>query len=100
MVKRGVVWTVNAEDKLFDILQFFAERNSSNTYSLYLYDKFKEELENVALFPEIGIKTSVEQIRGLIVLDYILFYEVTEEQIIVLKIWDCRQDPKYRNIIE
>lgn len=98
MVKREVVWTVNAENKLFEILDFFTERNKSDTYSLHLYDRFEKELEGVAYHPGIGIKTSLDQIKGLIMAEYILFYEITEDKVIVLKVWDCRENPEKRNI--
>ena len=43
--------------------------------------------------PEIGIQTDFESIRGLIIDDFILFYEITQEKIIIHTIWDCRQNP-------
>ena len=43
--------------------------------------------------PEIGKKTEMENVRGLIVSDFILFYEITPELIIVHTVWDSRQNP-------
>ena len=40
-----------------------------------------------------GIKTEIESVRGLIVEDYILFYEFNNERIIVHSLWDCKQNP-------
>jgi len=44
------------------------------------------------------MKTTLDQIRGLIVDDYILFFEIHEDRIIILKVWDCRQNPEKLNI--
>ena len=98
MAKREVVWTRNSEIQLQEILEFFTVRNKSGQYSQKLYKKFKSELKIVAHNPGIGIKTKLDRIKGLIVGDYILFYEILEDKIMVLKVWDCKQNPEKLNI--
>jgi len=98
MAKREVIWTKNSEIQLQEILEFFTKRNKSNIYSRKLYKKFKIELITVSNNPELGIRTRIDQIRGLIIEDYILFYEILEDRIIILKVWDCRQNPDKLNI--
>jgi plasmid stabilization system protein ParE len=93
MVKRKIVWSHRANIKLFEILDFYAERNKSDAYSKKLYKKFKKELSLLINQPEIGTKTDMESVRGLSVNEFILFYEVTAEMIIVHTVWDCRQNP-------
>jgi plasmid stabilization system protein ParE len=93
MVKRTIVWSHRAKLKLFEILDFYTERNKSETYSKKLYKKFKKELSLLIKQPEIGIKTDMESVRGLIVDEFILFYEITTEMIVVHTVWDCRQNP-------
>ena len=93
MAKRKIVWSHRARIKLFMILDFYSERNKSKTYSKKLYARFNKELLLLHKHPEIGIKTELETVRGLIVDQYILFYEVTSEMIIVHTLWDSRQDP-------
>jgi len=75
------------------ILEFYTERNKSKTYSKKLYTKFNTELSLLLTQPEIGIKTELDSVRGLIVEEFILFYEVTNEMIIVHALWDSRQNP-------
>jgi hypothetical protein len=75
------------------ILEFYSERNKSKTYSKKLYTKFNKELSLLVNQPEIGIKTELESVRGLIVEEFILFYEVTTDMIIVHTLWDSRQNP-------
>lgn len=98
MAKREVIWTKVSEIQLKEILDFFTKRNKSGQYSRKLYNKFKTELKIVAKNPEIGLKTKLDLIRGLIVDDYILFYEILEDKILILKVWDCRQNSDKLNI--
>ena len=93
MAKRKVVWSHRASIKLLMILEFYTERNKSKTYSKKLYTKFNKELSLLLKQPEIGIKTELEAVRGLIVDGFILFYEVKTEMIIVHTLWDSRQNP-------
>lgn len=93
MAKRKIVWSHRANIKLFKLLDFYAERNKSDTYSKKLYKKFKKELSLLIKQPEIGTKTDMESVRGLIVDGFILFYEVTTEMIIIHTVWDCKQNP-------
>lgn len=98
MAKRSVIWTKNSEIQLQEILNYFTIRNKSVLYSRKLYKKFKRELTIVSKDPELGLKTKLDKIRGLIVDDYILFYEIFEDRILILKVWDCRQNPAKLNI--
>ena len=93
MAKRKIVWSHRARIKLLMILEFYNERNKSKTYSKKLYSKFNKELLLLLSQPEIGIKTELEAVRGLIVDEFILFYEMTSEMIIVHTLWDSRQNP-------
>ena len=93
MAKRKIIWSQRASIKLFQILDFYAERNGNKVYSVKLYKKFKKELSLLVKQPEIGVITDLETVRGLIVDDFMLFYEFNEAYIIVLTVWDCRQNP-------
>ena len=44
-----------------------------------------------------GKQTDVLNIRGLIIENYIVFYELLDTNIIILNIWDCRQNPENLN---
>ena len=93
MAKRKIVWSHRARIKLLMILEFYTERNKSKAYSKKLYTRFNRELSLLLTQPEIGIKTELDSVRGLIVEEFILFYEVTTEMIIVHTLWDSRQNP-------
>ena len=93
MGKRKIIWSAKAIRKLDVILEFYAERNKNKTYSLKLYEKFSKELQLLLFHPEVGIKTEIEDVRGLIVDTYILFYKYDNNRIVILTLWDCRQNP-------
>lgn len=94
MGKRKLIWSHLAKIKLFDILDFYTQRNKSSEYSKKLYREFNRNLKLTINNPEMGIKTDFDSIRGIIVRDFILFYEATPDQIIVHTVWDSRQNPE------
>ncbi len=93
MVKRKIIWSGKANRKLFEIMEFYSQRNKSKTYSIKLYKRFKKELSILIKQPEIGIKTEIESVRGFIIDNYIFFYEFDNERLIIHTLWDCRQNP-------
>ena len=93
MAKLKIIWSHRAEIKLFKILEFYSERKKSSSYSKKLYQRLNKELKILLKQPDIGLKTEVESIRGLIIDDYILFYELVNEVIVIHTISDCRQNP-------
>lgn len=80
MAQREIIQTKVSKVQLKEILDFFTKRNKSGLYSRKLYQKFKSELKTAAKNPEIGIKTKLKMIKGLIIDDYILFYEIATKK--------------------
>lgn len=99
MGKRKIIWSHRARIRLFQILEFYTERNKSKIYSLKLNKEIKKHLAQIQKYPDIGIKSEIESVRGLVFENFIIFYEIESDQIIVHTIWDCRQNPKDLNII-
>lgn len=98
MGKRKIVWSHRANIRLFSILDFYAARNKSTSYSKKLYKRFIKELTLLCKQPELGIITETDSVRALIVSDFIIFYEVTDNAIIVHSVWDCKQNPSNLHI--
>lgn len=90
---KTIIWSHKARIKLYALLEFYAERNGSKKYSAKLFSKFNKEIKLLIKNPQLGIQTSREEIRGLIVLDYIIFYEITNQNIIIHTIWSTNQNP-------
>ena len=93
MVDSRIVWSHIARIRLYEILDFYAKRNGSKAYSTKLYRKFQQELKLVLKQPDLGVGTELEAVRGLIVGDYVLFYEATDLGVLIHTVWDCRQNP-------
>lgn len=94
MVKRKIVWSNRARIKLYEILEYYSERNKSSAYSRKLYKKSSGELALLIKHPKLGIQTDCEGVHGLIVDDFVFYYEVYTEKIVVHTVWDCRQNPE------
>jgi len=94
MAQRKIIWSHRAKIKLQEILNFYIDRNTSATYSKKLYKKINKEIKLLANHPNLGFKTDDESIRGLIIDNYILFYEVNSDKIIIHTVWDCHKNPE------
>jgi addiction module RelE/StbE family toxin len=93
MVKQ-IIWSQRAQDDRKKILQYWSKRNKSNTYSKILDKRFREAVNIIRDYPQIGKQTDDQKVRVKIVRDYLLIYEETADSIILLTISDSRQDPK------
>jgi plasmid stabilization system protein ParE len=93
MAKRKIVWSNRAKIRLFAILDFYIVRNKSKVYSIKLQKLISKEVNLLLKQPDLGLKTSEDSTRGLIIENYIVYYEITDEKIIIHTIWDSRQNP-------
>ena len=93
MAKRKIVWSNRAKKRLYGILDFYIKRNKSKSYSIKLFKLLNKEVKILLKYPDLGLKTTEESVRGLIIDTYIIYYEVTDDKIIIHTIWDCRQNP-------
>jgi plasmid stabilization system protein ParE len=94
MAKGRIIWSHKARIKLTQILEFYNDRNQSNTFSTKLYWEIQKSIKLLLKQPSLGTKTNEKSIRALIVGDYIIFYETSKNDIIIHTIWDCRQNPE------
>jgi plasmid stabilization system protein ParE len=90
---RKIIWSHIAKIRLYSILEFYAKRNGNKKYSVKLYKVFIKEIKLLVKHPELGFKSSVENIRGLIIQNFIIFYESKNDQIIIHTIWQTNQNP-------
>ncbi len=92
MVRR-IVWVYQAQKDRNQIFTYWVNRNKSNTFSRKLNRIIRESLDIISKYPFIGKLTDKPNVRIKIVLDYLLIYEITENEIVVLRIWDSRRNP-------
>jgi toxin YoeB len=90
---RKIIWSVNAQAVKKSIFFYWNNRNKSTTYSEKLELIFKETLKRIAIFSDGSLATNDMNVRFVLTRDYYLIFEVTETAIIVLDIWDTRQNP-------
>lgn len=93
MVKRKLIWSSQAKLDLFEILEYYYQRNGSKTYSHKLNERFRKATQLIIQYPNIGRKTDIPQVRILITGNYAMFYKIVKTEIELLTLWDTRQDP-------
>lgn len=92
--RRKIVWTESAISSRKDLFKYWNSRNKSTLYSKKLNAHFLLALELISKYPKIAISSEITAIRLKVVSDYYLIYQLTESTIIVLDIWDTRQNPQ------
>lgn len=93
MERKEIIWSNSAKIKLFEILDFYKSRNQSSEYSIKIFTKINKNIALLKKHPEIGIKTDISSVRALSVENYLVFYKTEPQRIIILSIWDTRQNP-------
>jgi plasmid stabilization system protein ParE len=53
----------------------------------------RKAIRLISKHPLIGIQSDVENTRALVDGDYTFFYQISEENIRIITIWDSRQNP-------
>lgn len=93
MARRKIIWSETATIMLFDILEFYRNRNQSDVYSRKLFKKINKSVDWLKKYPKIGVETDIENVRSLYIENYILFYKNEKLTLFILSIWDTRQNP-------
>jgi plasmid stabilization system protein ParE len=93
-VARKVVWSQRAQTDRIEILGYWNDRNRSVSYARKLIALFVIAISQLASYPEVGKPTDLEGVRIKRVRDYLIFYEASNEEILVLTIWDRRRNPR------
>lgn len=94
MVKRAIVWTKTADIQLVGVLEYWANRNKSNTYSKKLLALVTERTNQIAENPFLYKATDFPETRVASLGNFSLFYKVKSDSIIITAFWDNRQDFK------
>jgi len=98
---KKIIWSSKAQKDRKEIFTYWNNRNKSNYYSIKLNLLFVEATNLIARFAKIGKPTGYKETRVKLVRDYLMIYKEEERHIIIVTIWDGRQDPlKLVNVLQ
>lgn len=89
-----IVWAENARNERKNILAFWLKNNGSNAFSIKLDFLFEKIVKLISIRPHLGKSTSNLDIRYQIVLNYLIFYAISEVEVTIISILDGRENPK------
>lgn len=93
MAKRQIVFTKTAVKQRRAILEYWTRRNGSSLYAKKLIKITAEHLNVIAEFPESFKKSEIPNVHESSMGHFSIYYQFTNETIIVMAFWDNRQDP-------
>lgn len=93
MGPKKVVWTRKSEIQLFVIMDYYAERNKSKTYSLKLKKAIDLKLINIDFSISLPQKTANETVFYFVHNHISVFFTFENNTIFVLLVWDERRNP-------
>lgn len=91
---RAIIWTEQAIQNLFDIFDYWNNRNKSTVYSEKLNGLIENTIDLLAIEPLIGLITDMEDIRIKLVRDFWIFYTYDADSIYIIQIKGTQQNPK------
>jgi plasmid stabilization system protein ParE len=94
MVAFKIEWSVEAKLDLSDILEFYINRNGNSIYSKKLFDRVSRSIKLLSKNPYLGKRTEDAHVRALITGDYQIIYEVFDNLVLIIMIWDCKRAPE------
>lgn len=94
MARFKIDWSHEARLDLFDILDFYIKRNGTTTYSRKINSKINRNIKLLSKNPFLGTQSEYDSVRVLVAGDYQIIYEIFNQLILIIMIWDCRKDPE------
>ena len=91
MVRR-LIWSLEARNSRKNIFDCWNNRNKSTVCSRKLNLLFNTNLKILIQLPEFGKPTFREVSKFIIVSHFEIIYKITPNEIVVLDIWDTRQN--------
>lgn len=90
-----VVWTDEAEDQLFNVLDYWKNRTQSYSYPIKIKEELDQRIEFILENHLIGKESEIPGVRSLNFLKYFkIIYGIYKGQLVILNFWDMRQDPE------
>ena len=96
MAQKQIIWSKLAEEELAFVLEFYWIRNGNPEYSLKL---LHQVAELIALLPKNNFLGKISDngfTRVIVKKEFLIFYEVYANTIVIVSFYDSRQDPSKR----
>lgn len=97
MAKR-IIWAPQAVADRIQILDYWYKRIGTKNYSAKLDDIFKETVQLLSRFPQLGRQLENRDERVFVKDHYQFFYLDEEDVIKILHLWDSRRNPEELNL--
>jgi len=91
---KKVALSLVAEKQRLSILEYYYIETKSKTIPSKIYSEINDALELIQRFPNSGFETNKSNRRCIIKNHYKILYHINKEDIIIVSIWDTRQNPK------
>lgn len=93
MVERAVRWTETAALQRREILKYWTDRNKSTLYSEKLIKLISEKIKMILQNPISFKLTDFPNTRVSALGHFSIYYQITENELIITAFWDNRQNP-------
>lgn len=93
MVERAVRWTETAAFQRREILKYWTDRNKSTLYSEKLIKLISEKIKMILQNPISFKLTDFPNTRVSALGHFSIYYQITENELIITAFWDNRQNP-------
>ena len=95
---KEIVWSNLAKNELANILDFYIQRNGNSNYSEKLLDEIDDVIKTISESELIGRLSKNKFTRVFPLANFLIFYEVNNNRIDIVSIWDNRQDDEKRKV--
>ena len=88
-----ISWSLKAKSERREILEYRNVRNGNKNYSLKLAKELGQVIRFIGKYNYLDRKTDYENVRVTFCRHYLIFYEIKEDSVEILTIWDNRRNP-------
>ena len=96
MAEKSIVWSRRAHQEVLQILAFYNNRNKSSVYSDKLFGELEEVLKSISKNAFLRRLANNKTTRLFPFGNFIIFYEIYEDEILFASFWDNRQNESKR----
>jgi toxin YoeB len=90
---KNVIWSEPATETFHCTLLYYIRITGNNAFATRLVRKIEQTVARIADFPLMGTVTDYANVRAFSEGHNKIIYEIRENEIVILMIWDTRQNP-------